>query len=434
MATLWTLAQSSPDKLNDNLPRFLELLDPSGIPQNGVPKLGFSQVRPLPALLGIARWASLNADAVAARLKESWPDIWSWTSCLLNVESKDLNVLAHRACCSVVVHLGVDQHMCELMALTPGTITTIVKLWVAELNSKYSVNTATPNSMPASRAVYMFMDPRKSKCVDKIMIALGDVDEDVASVALGTIRRRIQDSSKLDVDTLYADLAILDALWDIRDYCADLYRSPAMQTVKNVMVRLLCSQGSEHKGAASCLTHCVSYYVHGLSANHGRLWAYRMYDAPIIRAIVQASIWSTVDDRELGEALDTLTPYLLFRTVLRRAERALDIIHELDLEKDMNKNGRVYDAFKRHQSLAGERLEIAEGRSLGMRICDNQLVSIRRNIATLNAEILIQSSVQELVEGKNLCGAAVASKSTIVVKSVKSMAGKPETIEMSVNL
>jgi hypothetical protein len=386
MATLWTLAQSSPNNLNENLPYFLTLLDPSRIPLNGIPKLGLSQMRPLPALFGIARWASLNTDTVTTKLKDSWPDIWSWTSCLLNVEPKDLKSLAQSACCSIVVHLGADQHMCELMASTPGTIDTIIKLWVAEVDSMYSMDPEIHIlQIPASRAMHFFMTPKESRWVDKVIDALRNVNKDVPSIALDAIKRRIQDSSKLDVDTLYADLAILDALWDIQDFRADLVSSLAMQTMKNTMVRLLCSQGSQCKGAASCFTYCVKYYVQGLVANHGRYWAYRMYDSPVIRAIIQASIWSAVDDRELGEALDTFAPYLLFRTVLRRAERALDVIHDLDLEKDMDKNGRVYHTFKRYQSLAGERLEIAEGRSLGMRICDYQLVSAPKKYSCLNA-------------------------------------------------
>ena len=51
MANLWTLAYSTPETLDENLPHFIRQLDPSGVPLEGHLKLGLSQVRPLPALL-----------------------------------------------------------------------------------------------------------------------------------------------------------------------------------------------------------------------------------------------------------------------------------------------------------------------------------------------------------------------------------------------
>jgi hypothetical protein len=387
MAKLLTLAHSSPDALDEHLSRFIEFLDSTGIPPGGVPEFALSQVRALAALVGIARWASLNKDTVATKLKGFWPDIWSWISCLLRVDSKDIKALAHQACCSIVFHLGVDQDMCELMASTPGTIFTIVRLWVVEQDPKYSADNAILVSTPASHAVHMFMELRKPRWFDEIMTVLGEHVEDIAGVVLGTINRRLEKSSKLNISTLYADLAIFHAVWDVRDLFADIFGTPA-EIIKNTVVRLLCCKGPDCKQAALCLTYCVKYYVRGLLSNHGRFWAYQMFDAPIMRAIVQASIWSSEVDHDLSEALDALAPYLLFRTVLRRAERALDIIHDLNLEKDMNKDGQVYTSFKRYQSLAGARLEIAEGRSLGTRICDNQPVS---NLIILDADILIGS-------------------------------------------
>jgi hypothetical protein len=384
MAKLLTLAHSSPDVLDENLPRFIRFLDSTGIPPAGVPGLALSQVRAISALVGIARWASLNKDTVATKLKGSWPDVWSWTSCLLKVDSKDVKALAHQACCSIVFHLGVDQDMCELMASTPGTIFTIVRLWVAEMAPTYSADSVILVSKPASYAVHMFMELRKPRWFDEIMTVLGENVEDIAGVVFGSINRRLERSSKLDVSTLHADLAIFHAVWNVRDLFADLFGTLS-QVIKSTMVRLLCCKGPDCKQAARCLTYCVKYYVHGLLSNHGRFWAYHMFDAPIMQAIVQASIWSSEVDHDLSEALDALTPYLLFRTVLRRAERALDIIHDLDLEKDMKKDEQVYTSFKRYQSLAGERLEVAEGRSLGTRICDNQPV---RTLTTLDVEIL----------------------------------------------
>jgi hypothetical protein len=338
----------------------------------------------------------LNKDTIIARLKDSWLDIWSWMSYLLNNESEDLKGLAHRACCAVVVCLGADQDMRELMASTPGTIALIVKLWVVEQDPTYSLDTVAPISIPtfpASRAVCMFMDSERPIWIAEVFAAVRRIDVDLASIVLGTIKRRIE-HSPLDIPALNADLSILHDLWDIQDLHADLFGGPAMHILKNTMVRLLGSQGSDCEGAVICLTYCAKYYVCGLFVTQGRSWACRMYDAPIIHAIVQASIWSTVNDSDLGDVLDSLTPYLLFRTVLRRAEKALLLMHELHLEKDMNEGGRVYDAFQRYHLLVVERLVIAEGRSLGTKSCDNQPVSLRmKNFHFLIAESLVEISV-----------------------------------------
>lgn len=57
-----------------------------------------------------------------------------------------------------------------------------------------------------------------------------------------------------------------------------------------------------------------------------------MYAAPILQAIIQGSICLITDEFYLASALNEITPYMLYRSVLYRAERAADTIADLGLE------------------------------------------------------------------------------------------------------
>ncbi|KAG5650518.1 hypothetical protein H0H81_011949 [Sphagnurus paluster] len=311
----------------------------------------------VPALWAIGRWASFNVEEIAPRLKESWQYIWAWISCIHRQEcAAEVMSVGRGACCSAIALLARGEGMTELMAETPGFFTALAEFWAEECDYvPSSTFPQNPNTMPASRAMYRFTDSSKPKWFDEVHLALGKEPGETARVTLQTLRRRIQENI-LNFPALVSDLHILNEGCDI---------------VKAVMDRLLACTGDQVESASLCLTFCVKYSIITLQLESGRAWAYRMYDAPILRAIIQGSIWLVTDELYLAAALREITPYLIFRSVLYRAEKALDNIENLGLEEQMEKEFPVYKAFQIYKKVLGQRLQLAEGRSIGKKICEN---------------------------------------------------------------
>ncbi|KDR71887.1 hypothetical protein GALMADRAFT_783974 [Galerina marginata CBS 339.88] len=291
----------------------------------------------------------------------------------------DLLSLLNTACCAAVIYLCPGDGMVDLMADTPGFLALLAKIWAVECDAPPITNhEVTADFLPASLALFSFTDTSKPKWFDAVHDALGKDPKETGRITLETLRKRAE-QLELVFGALIADLHILhvnlhwnlsgtDTPFGLRDH---LFSLEGRQIVKSVMERLLAYRGENTRQASICLAFCIKYFMISLQKESGRAWAYRMYDAPILEAIIQASIWPTDEDAYLALALNEITPYILFRSVLYRAEKAVDTVADLGLEAQMDKDGPVYQILQRYKKLLNARLEVADGRSIGTKVCEN---------------------------------------------------------------
>lgn len=384
MAELWESSHfGSVDTLRSKIPTFLGHLARENPPVNStrISDKAMIEARAVPSLVGIARWTMQSTRDAAPMLRDAWPDIWKWIHWVLKRAKEDSAYhLGRRASLWIIHVLGPDKEAREAMSSTKGAMAMVAELWAAEAAalplaaSDYQL--AFVPSLPASRALHRFFDHAEPRWYDTIQKSLGDDPVKVGGLVLDTIHGRIREEV-VDLTTLRTDLAILVILsgWNITPLRSTLVSRRGAQIINKAIVRLLACDEDEHEMASLCLVMCVDYLVLGLQAEIGRAWAYRMFDAPILRAIVQAGIWKPSEEVVLAKELDQITPYLLYRSVLQRAERACELLDDLDLEDQMDKNGPVYKSLRTYRMRIGERLGV-DGRSFGTKLCENASVSV----------------------------------------------------------
>ncbi|RDB22028.1 hypothetical protein Hypma_010936 [Hypsizygus marmoreus] len=376
---LWDLASnSSNERLAEKLPLFVKVLKEDTESKEQIlakPQNSLTTNRGIAAMMALGRLARMN-DLVQSQVKDAWPDVFAWIKCTQEYKCAPQIQSSIRAMCSSLLFtLAQDKEMREIMAETPGLLAMLAKFWVAELDyeehDRYGL-TPPPGQLSYSRILLRFISTDKPKWFDEVHLALGKDPLETSRVTLESIRKRI-DGADLDFGCLISDLHILHVFchWNIMPLRDALFSRHGFQTVQKVMEHLLACEGDDQPKASLCLTFCVKYLIISLQLERGRAWAYRIFDAPILRTILQASIWLTTDEFYLAAALDAITPYMLFRSVLYRAERAAEIVAELGLEPQMDKEGPVYQSFQRFKTLLSERLEVAEGHSLGTKVCEN---------------------------------------------------------------
>lgn len=286
------------------------------------------EARAILSLLGIARWVTQTSEPITPMLKDIWPHIWSWIIRLLEIKDPEMLALARTASFSIIVCIESEPELRETMASTPGTIATIAKAWGVEARSPpVNGHPASSVVMPASCALNVFVESTRGKCYDAIQLGLGGDPLVVSQHTLDTIQSR-GDQKQLNFQALYADLSILHMFgqMNIMPLRSALFSYRGIQAVKIVMVRLLGCPTSDGNTALSCLIIYINYLVVGLQVEHGGAWAYMMFDTPIIRAIIQVYMWNRDEEDKLARSVDALMPYLLYRSVLVRAERAFEAL------------------------------------------------------------------------------------------------------------
>lgn len=366
---------ASPEALMHTLPLFLKhlRLDWRLHSQSGLPTEGYGAS----SLIGVVRWSIEYPEAISTTLKDYWPDIWSWISYLLTIEAPENKFMAHTACCLAITCLTQDAEMYNIIASTPGIISTLTRAWINETNYPLPVTSAAkPYAKSASGALRQFTYQPKPEWVDEILhLAGGDLE--LARYALDSIRIRIRDSLVVDLTALSSDLRIvLDIYyWQSEPLRKELYTRSCSETIKRAMHRLLCYQGVDRLLAADALGLCISYFVVGLKVEPGIRWAKEMLCSSFFHAITQGDKWSPpalgrID--YLADSLRTITPYLNHRSVLLHAESAIERINDLGIIDGI---GTVQKLMVRYCTVIEERLKVLENRMPHGQICNNQNVS-----------------------------------------------------------
>lgn len=133
--------------------RYLEVIPPS---HTLTPEAGEDIELALISIYGILRVMGSapiglhrTGSHIGTKLLRSWPSIWRWMSFLYSISSLDeayssstqISMLDYRIMVSIVrfissLSVWEESSLWKAIAATPGVFTTVVKLWMVQLNRK----------------------------------------------------------------------------------------------------------------------------------------------------------------------------------------------------------------------------------------------------------------------------------------------------------
>ena len=309
---------------------------------------------------------SLNANGdLADSLTGAWPRVWKWlaffhTKCCENTWFDDV----YRTRVLVIIPtvlgtLGVDAKLRKAMTSTPGLITLIAKMWIAEAKEGFE---APGSGILCVRALDELLHPleKPENYLKNVIRVAGDADT-VARVALGQLEA-VAATKNPDCDSLLVHISLVCTLSDARFPFS--HHSFLCRNLIPVMVKILASlvkQQPQSKAFPRCIMFCSGCLCNTLRLAKEPLRVCQMLDAGILPTLLKAGGLMADLEPEFAERGSTLLSeglykFLSYRSVLRSVAKALRRVDRLQIGADIA--GPLWEDFLVFKMTALDRLDV----------------------------------------------------------------------------
>lgn len=305
-----------------------------------------------------------NRDLVHS-LTGAWPRVWNWLAflharCCENTWFDD--VYRTRALViipTVLGTLGVDEELRKAMTSTPGLITLITKMWIAEEKEGFE---APGSGILCVRALNELLHPyeRPENCLENVISVAGDSDT-VARVALGRLEA-VAAPKNPDCDTLFVHISLVYTFSDARFPFS--HHSFLCRNLIPVMVKILTSlvkQQPQSEAFPRCIMFCTGCLCDTLMLAKEPLRVCQMLDAGILPALLKAGrLMADLEPKFAACGLTLLSEglykFLSYRSVLRSVAKALRRVDRLQIGADIA--GPLWEGFLVFKMTALDRLGV----------------------------------------------------------------------------
>lgn len=305
-----------------------------------------------------------NGDLVHS-LTGAWPRVWKWleflyTRCCENTWFDDV----YRTRVLVIIPtvlgtLGVDEELRKAMTSTPGLITLITKMWVAEGKEEFE---APGLGILCVRALNELLHPheRPENCLENVISVAGDADT-VARVALGQLEA-VAAHKNPDCDTLFVYISLVYTLSDARFPLS--HHSFLCRNLIPIMVKILTSlvkQQTQSEAFLRCIMFCTGCLCDTMMLANEPLRVCQMLDAGILPTLLKAGgLMADLEPKFAARGLTLLSEHLYkslsYRSVLRSVAKALRRVDRLQIGADTA--GPLWEGFLVFKMTALDRLDV----------------------------------------------------------------------------
>jgi hypothetical protein len=379
------------------LPVFYRHLDVKRIPHSShmAPGTFRTLELALTSLQGISHWAEvhlLRDKAFVVGLQDSWPKIWKWVQFFLDrctEEIKESTAFSttfvrnsYVTCIHLLDHLTNDADLRLTIATTSGVIHTLTQLWILETKHQHGFP-----GYASSIALVNFLTPlpQYAACVTGFIEASGDDPTELAAICLGRISANHQGPSP-DLEALDADIRIVVSLSGPQIHLNVVRKALLERQSFAVIARTMYNLASSPNPTTSpimfsCLTFCAAYLRDYTDiSSHMMLEAIESHIIPAFllsgKSLLQDSASTMLRDIRCEMAGGILPRYLVFRSILREADRSLKWISTRGFENQDAEKGEFGQAWMRLKAIVQDRLAI-EAHSALYIVCENPAVSYK---------------------------------------------------------
>lgn len=329
---------------------------------------------------GLVKIIGWELPETLPRYERAWPNIWKWIQFIV-VHCYETPIPAvktlHRgwrgsayvmAVCFISTLASTSDHIKELLSGTPGVLELLTRLWIKE-SKKGSRQFVAATAI--SKLVTDELDPGVNpKWVDRttldsiVRFAGGELSK-IASCSLARIRTNLAQQPEPDWTSLNGDVVIvmLLSVCHIPELRHAYLSQGSVTVITKAMVRISVHglSSSNIDELTSCLVVCMTYLQTPMITTDGFTWVLQALEAHILPTLLSVSGWASRDDdvrTQCISILETIGPYLVYRSVLRVVSRSLRRIESLRLEAKMAKKGKLWDTWNKFKDIAHMRLEL----------------------------------------------------------------------------
>jgi hypothetical protein len=336
-----------------------------------------------------------RSRALEARLSDAWPSLWKWlqfldTCCQKGVFGVQFHVPSLVGISYTLSTFGASEALRRLATSTPGVISMVSRYWLEEgqhLGIELILNTVGihQNFTLALDMLLQAEDTAPCCLLPGIIAAAPGGAKSVARIGLLHLNN---DASKKDPDflSIYQDLSIINKL--SCKSCPAIHLALLSRGIIPTVVKMLAlfnAQTTDNINITRCVMMCYSILIKAFQSTNGTLWIVQAFESGLLPTLLKYGRRLTqLDkfDRILCTTLlsDILCQYLVYRSVLRSAGKALRRVERLNITQDVA--GPLWDGWLLFNGLAHERINFAiqvEYDDKGQNVCNRIGVSEPRS-------------------------------------------------------
>jgi hypothetical protein len=347
-------------------------------------------------IISMAATSSTNAESsqvVTDCLGKFWPDLWSWLFDIYQngiIDAKHvplkLRLKFKDGLVRVLVQFTGEQLLQTCILSTLGVIPALIQLWRLETEDPdFALNLATEEPYStrfhvSEVLVACFKAMTEKPCevwMENVIAPIGGTKE-FASIALSHLRHDLAEKQP-DLEHLVHDvhLIVTSSIYPpIRYAFLSLH---SIRDVTKTLVRLTLRPHSDnHELVVNSIDACFLYLAGYLEMSDGTTWIIQALDTHILCAILKCEPWlAQLQPHFMIILSKTLPKYLIYRSVLLAASRAIIQVRDLDLEAHISKEGYLWRDWLQFKHL------VEHGFSLMQRMCPDDIQMICNNETVL---------------------------------------------------
>jgi len=356
-----------------------------------------SSLASIQVIISMAATSSTSAESsqvVIDCFQKFWPILWSWlihiyNTCIITAKHlpTELRLQIKDGLVRILVPYTHKQLLRSCILSTHEVIPTLIRLWHLEikdpdftLSTKGTHGTRFPVSEVLDPCFKALIDNSSDAWIENVIAPIGGSAKEFASVALAHIRHDISQKPP-DLEHLGYDVDLMarsSIYAPIRHALLSLH---SIRDVTTTLVRLILRPHSDNHALVGRNIDVCFWYLNGfLEMLDGTTWIIQALDAQILCAIMKCEPWLIQLRPHFMNILSkTLPKYLIYRSVLSSASRAISKVRDLDLEAPISKDGQLWQSWSQFKDLVEDGLSLLRSTDTDdiQMICNNRMVRFR---------------------------------------------------------
>lgn len=347
----------------------------------------------LQVIMSMAATSSTDAKSsqiVIDCLKQFWPYLWSWAIDLhknVIIDAKHVPLELHLQCKDGLIRIlftFADEQLLQSCILsTPEVVPTLVQLWRLEtLDPDFALSTKTkepystrfPVSEVLDSCFKALVDGSSEVWMESIIAPFGGGAKEFATIALAHFRHDMSQKQP-DLEHLIHDVRLIAYSSIFSPVRYALLSLHSIRDVTKTLVRLtLRPHSDDNKLVGRSIDACFFYLIGYLEISDSTAWIIQALDAHILCAIMSCEPWlEQLHPRRINILSETLPKYLIYRSVLKAASRAITKVRDLELMARISEGGQLWKSWLQFEQL------VEEGLSLMRSVCPDDIQMICNN-------------------------------------------------------
>lgn len=311
-----------------------------------------------------------SSQAMVDHLTRFWPKLWSWLkyfhdNCITNlVTYPNEERRQFKSTFIKAIHLfSQEERLATCLWSTPGVVPTLISLWRQEITDpgiSLSEESGLPGTYLTSTILSAcFSAMHEQACqswIDNVVIPSGGDPKDFASIALAHLHHDLTQKQQ-GLYHLIHDIRVLIFSSCYLPFRNSLLSLDSIHAVTRVLVDCTSEPYSAQNAilAGESINCCFWYLVEHLESMDGTHWIVRALDAHLLCALLKSEPWAEhLRDPYMDILSNILPKYLVHRSVLLAASRALARVRDLQLEEKISHTGLLWIKWSQFRDLIDE--------------------------------------------------------------------------------